>query len=173
MDFPTLVELTHKSRNNTLEVERLLSFDPGHTTGYAVYKGTALQTHGQLSTQSIEEATIALKELIYHANPDHIVMEDYRVYRWRQKHHVGSDLLTTRVIGCIETLAALNSPPIPITKQPAAVAKNFVTDKKLKEWDFPMAVTKNRHAMDAIRHGCYFILFHKQGTSAPRKPKVG
>jgi hypothetical protein len=93
-----------------------------------------------------------------------VVVENYQVYKWRMKEHVGDTLHTPRLIGCIETLCALNS--IRPTKQLAQNAKRFVTDEKLKAWD--MYVKGRPHARDAIRHGIFYILFHK---STPTNPK--
>ena len=50
---------------------------------------------------------------------------------------------------------------IPTHKQMASTAKTFATDKKLREWGF--WERGMRHARDAIRHGCYFLLFYKKG----------
>ncbi len=133
-----------------------LCFDPGHTTGWAVFHKFNLMDSGEISTQSIEEATHEVELLISEYQPSMIVIEDYRVYRWRAKHHAGSDMLTTRVIGCIETLAIMSQYPH-VVKQPAHIAKGFCTDPKLRAWD--MYIKGQKHARDAIRHGCYYLLF--------------
>ena len=133
----------------------LMSFDPGHTTGWSVFVQYELAETGEIDTSDIPLAVVGVNNLIEEYNPHVIVLEDYRVYRWRQKHHVGSELLTTRVIGCIETLSTQYS--IPVFKQPAHIAKGFCNDKKLKEWGFWQKGQK--HARDAIRHACYFLIF--------------
>ncbi len=133
-----------------------LCFDPGHTTGWATFKGLLLMETGEIDTNDIEKATHEIELLISEHDPCAIVIEDYRVYRWRAKHHAGSDMLTTRVIGCIETLAIICHIPV-IVKQPAHVAKGFCTDKKLREWEYYRKGEK--HARDAVRHGCFYLLF--------------
>ncbi len=133
-----------------------LCFDPGHTTGWAIFHRFSLIDSGEIDTNDIEEATINIELLISEHQPDVIVIEDYRVYKWRAKHHAGSDMLTTRVIGCIETLAIMSHVPN-IVKQPAHVAKGFCTDPKLRDWNYYRKGEK--HARDAIRHGCYYLLF--------------
>jgi len=133
-----------------------LCFDPGHTTGWAVFKCMTLQDSGEIDTTDIEKATAEVELLLSEHQPDALVIEDYRVYKWRAKHHAGSDMLTTRVIGCIETLAVICHIPL-IVKQPAHIAKGFCDDKKLRKWGYYSKGQK--HARDAIRHGCYFLLF--------------
>lgn len=133
-----------------------LCFDPGHTTGWAVFRQFELAESGEIDTDDITKATHEIELLISEHDPETIVIEDYRVYRHRAKHHAGSDMLTTRVIGCIETLAIMCHISH-IVKQPAHIAKGFCTDKKLREWE--MYKKGEKHARDAIRHGCYFLLF--------------
>lgn len=153
----TFQELVSAASLDTYSVRRrrILALDPGHTTGWALFEGCDLEASGQLDTSDIAKAVKAF-EFLMDDNPDVVVLEDYRIYKWRQKQHVGSDMLTTRVIGCIETVAIQHFVNT-IIKQPAHVAKGFCTDAKLKDWGYYH--TGQRHARDAIRHGCYFILF--------------
>jgi len=139
------------------EDSRLLCFDPGHTTGWAFFVGTRLIYSGQIDTTDIPNCVTAVEDLFAETQPNAIVMEDYRVYKWRAEHHVGSDMLTTRVIGSIETIAVQHFMP-EIVKQPAHIAKGFCDNQKLRAWNFYQKGNL-RHANDAIRHGTYFILF--------------
>ena len=135
----------------------LLAFDPGHTTGWAYYRNQELQASGQLDTSSMKVAVPNLAQLINKYDPLEIVLEEYRVYGWKTDTHAWDELLTSRVIGAIETLSYSKLPNIPLYKQSASIAKTFCTDKKLKAWNF--YVPSQKHARDAIRHGCYYILF--------------
>lgn len=169
MDFNTLVHATHKARKTEHPVSDdtiTLCFDPGHTTGFAVFHGTELFECGQLTTKPIEQAVLEIQRVIDFYEPDIVVVEDYRVYSWKTEHHAGSELLTTRIIGVIETFCVIRFIPH-IIKQPAHVAKGFCTNTKLKSWG--MYTPAKKHAMDAVRHGCYYILFgtidRKQSTS--------
>lgn len=134
----------------------ILVFDPGHTTGWATFHGTVLTNSGQIDTDEIGKVITNAGPLFQTYAPKIVVMEDYRVYSWKQKQHVGSEMLTTRVIGALEILAIQSLVPT-MKKQPASVAKGFCTDDKLKEWGYYKP--GERHARDAIRHGCYYILF--------------
>lgn len=148
----------------------LLSFDPGHTTGYAVFVGHELSEFSQLETKSIPQATEVIGDLFKKVGPDVVIVEDYRIYKWKTEHHGGSTVLTARVIGCIETIATQHMTNV-VIKQPAHTAKGFVTDKRLKEWAFYEPGMK--HARDAIRHACYFILFGAIRQSEARGYTVG
>lgn len=158
MEFEELVVKAHVQKGTPSVPQHFvtLCFDPGHTTGWAAFQGFELVKSGQIDTTSVENAASEVARLIKEYPPDLVVMEDYRVYKWRAKHHVGSEMLTTRIIGCIETICIINS-IFDIIKQPAHIAKGFCTDKRLREWGF--YVKGERHARDAIRHGCYYLIF--------------
>ena len=168
MDFKELVMKVHAQKGCPLPLVLpregqslyaepvLLCFDPGHTTGWAVYVGYELVDSGEIDTSDMETAPHTIRDLMDTWKPSVLLLEDYRVYKWRAKHHVGSEMLTTRVIGCIETFSVIyfiNH----LYKQPAHTAKGFCDDAKLKEWGFYKK--GERHARDAIRHGAYFLLF--------------
>lgn len=138
--------------------KRLVALDPGETTGYAEFCSGHLTYQEELRTPNIPTATGCLEVIIIGANA--VVVENYQVYKWRMKQHVGDTLHTPRLIGCIETLCALQD--IRPTKQLAQNVKGFVSDEKLKAWD--MYIKGKPHARDAIRHGIFYLLFHKQPT---------
>ena len=126
MDFNTLVTATHKARKTECPIQSeeavTLCFDPGHTTGFAVFVGTNLHDRGELTTKPIEAAVREVERAMNQYEPDIVIVEDYRVYSWKTEHHAGSELLTTRIIGVIETFCVINFVPV-IIKQPAHVAK--------------------------------------------------
>lgn len=155
MDFQKLLDVQDKKYDRSPAPESILCFDPGHTTGWAVFKDSTLANSGQINTRDDTKAPHLINELFQQHQPDIVICEDYRVYGWRQEHHVGSDMLTTRIIGMVETCAAFMY--VPIIKYMAVEAKRFCTDKKLKEWGF--YVKSQKHARDAIRHGCYYLVF--------------
>ncbi len=154
-------ELLQKSRGDAQIPEWTLCLDPGETTGFAIFNKQHLVREGHLRT--VEDGKILwyeIHDLISVTEPfDQIVCEDYRVYQHKLDRHSFSPVLTLRLIGGIDHLAWKNH--IPIHYQMAAQAKGFVTDDKLKNWGFWKDGMK--HARDAIRHGCYFLLFHKRG----------
>ncbi len=153
-DIPTWVNMLLATTDRK-PPKMLLSFDPGETTGFARFQDGHLTWHEELKTPTVHDAAPILASLITPLCK--VVVENYQVYKWRQKQHVGDTLHTPRIIGCIETLCALQGHKP--AKQTAQNAKGFVTDEKLKAWG--MYVKGQPHARDAIRHAAFYILFHK------------
>ena len=156
MDFHELALKLQSQKPHPMWDKPILAFDPGHTTGWAFFDRGLMVVSGEIDTTSISACMDNTQPLLHSFHPHVVIMEDYRIYKWRQKHHVGSELLTTQIIGCLETLAIQDFVNF-VIKQPAHIAKGFCTDKKLKEWNY--YIPGQRHARDAIRHGCYYILF--------------
>lgn len=161
MNFPDFVKLSRKSNSSTLRTEHMciLALDPGNTTGYAQFVANDIVNWGQLKTGTVPNAVQEIERLLTDPKypPTLVVFEEYRIYGQKAKAHINSDVLTLRIIGAIETLCTLNQ--IPYVRQSASTAKGFCTDKKLEEWGYWKSGL--RHARDAIRHACYFLLFGK------------
>lgn len=138
----------------------LIAFDPGETTGVAVFKEGVLKEQFQLKTWPLVEAVNSFTHIIDVHKPTRCVYESYQVYEWKADDHSWSQIPTIQVIGCLQTL--LIQRKIPFWTQTAQVAKQFVTDQRLEDWG--MWFKGIRHARDAIRHGCYFLLFGPSKT---------
>jgi hypothetical protein len=136
----------------------ILTFDPGETTGMAVFKGIELRSYGQLGTGDVAEGAGKLREQIQKYNPDIVVTENYKIYGWKADDHKWAELHTAQMIGAIKVLCDTLS--IPMYLQMAIQAKSFVTDEKLHDWGYYARGMK--HSRDAIRHGISFILFNKE-----------
>lgn len=134
----------------------LLCLDPGETTGWAVFENGKLTAAGQAKTKEGGWETIA--KLFDDVMPTHVIFENYRVYAHKLERHSNSEVYTLRLVGVIEFLCDVIH-NISRYDQMAYQAKGFVSDDKLKDWDFYKP--GYRHARDAIRHGCYFLLFDK------------
>ncbi len=144
-------ELFDKLRKGMLKYpKRLLAIDPGGTTGYAYFEGTKLKWTKQEKSYPAS--------IIEQYKPDLVVCEDYKIYASKVDMHTYSDLSVPRLIGEIEYVCRINE--IKLHKQMAATAKGFCTNNKLKEWGF--YEPNKPHARDAIRHGCYYLLFNKE-----------
>jgi len=135
----------------------LLAFDPGQTTGWACFCRGELVAVGQTSKiDAVEKALPQLEDVFERIHPTLVIIEDYRVYAHKAKAHSWNSLHTPKLIGAIQALCSLRK--IPVVMQMAS-SKQFVTDEKLKAWN--MHNKGMRHALDAIRHGCYYLLFDK------------
>lgn len=169
MTFEELAEKLASQKGEAPFRGSLLSFDPGKTTGYAVFQDLKMISAGQLDTDELGPSFKIFMELFQQHEPVICVVEDYRVYKHKQKQHAWSELHTAKLIGVIEGAAAAYEDIERVIKQPAFVAKGFCTDAKLQEWG--LYLRGQKHARDAIRHGCYHILFG--GTDKWHKPKNG
>lgn len=154
-------EMLQRLRGEHTIPGRLLCLDPGKTTGWCLFENGHLTKAGHIEDCYDDENVnaIALLTLLQEVEPDYIVYEDYKIYANKLSQHSFNPVFTIRLIGVVEAFAQMND--IPVHKQMASTAKGFVTDDKLKQW--AMWETGKKHARDAMRHGCYFLLFHKRG----------
>ncbi len=159
MDFTTLLQKACASRNRTPFMGRLLALDPGETTGWAWFDKGTLERAGQLTCVG-SKGFLEVANNLCTFNPSIVICEDYRVYSHKSEQHIGSTLYTPRLIGAVEFICADAAVPKPVYLQMAGTAKGFCSDAKLKEWGFWSR--GERHARDAIRHGCYWLLFGKE-----------
>lgn len=154
-------DLFERLRGTKRVPHKLICFDPGKTTGWCTFVDGKLDKVGHIEhcyDDNNIDATAILK-VLEQEQPDFILYEDYKVYAHKLARHTFNPVFTLRLIGTIETYSQMKN--IPTHKQMAVTAKNFVTDEKLKNWGF--WESGMRHARDAIRHGCYFLLFYKKG----------
>jgi hypothetical protein len=143
---------------------RLLTVDPGGTTGWALWLDGLPNTCGQIDTA---ESDAALEKLLDQKQPDLVICEAYVLYPWKADSQAWSDFQTPRLIGSLQTMCRHRQ--IPLIMQ-GADKKTFATDIKLKGWGFYQK--SHRHANDAIRHGIYYLLFGVGTAKAePMKPK--
>ena len=158
MDFNEMRNRSQKPENRWQGV--LLSLDPGHTTGYALWccseDKVTLMEAGQLTTW--DKVDIRMEDFVKLINAvkiKHAVFETYQVYEWKSADHSWSQVPTIQIIGATKILCQQKD--ITYSSQTAQVAKQFCTDDKLEKWGLYKPGMK--HARDAIRHGCYYILF--------------
>ena len=165
----TFKEFLHKTRSNSVgyrSPRKLLSIDPGHTTGWSIFENGDMTSCGQVDTvidrRGNNEGTVdwrAVEKLVLFHNPTHVLYEDYRVYGHKLDRHSNSQVLTIRIIGVIDYLARIHL-GAEVTHQSASVAKGFCDDKKLKMWG--LYTKGQRHSRDSIRHAVYYLLFNKE-----------
>jgi hypothetical protein len=152
-------ELLNKKREGTIwrTPGSLLVIDPGETSGYAVFKHGQLINSGSIDAPGVEGQAMKVLGLVCLYKPTQVLVEDYKIYASKLAQHTWSSLNTPQLIGAIKHICEQNKTPI--TFQMASTAKQFCTDDKLKQWGFWKRGDK--HARDAIRHGCYYLLFSR------------
>jgi hypothetical protein len=168
--------------------DRLLCLDPGETTGWCLFRKGQLTEYDQIATVNLSDEGKQgskvlqwkpLIELFRKTQPTYVVCENYRVYAHKLERHSNSQVETLRLIGGIDLICSMtmhisllcdawfscdeykDEHAIPITYQMAAQAKGFITDERLKDWDFWKPGMK--HSRDAIRHGLYFLIITNRG----------
>lgn len=172
--FNTFRTASNRAKSVTPFSGTLLALDPGETTGYALFEATEtdviLRDAGQLETWPFEKTLTSFEEALTQAFPirkedepthhgrDVVLFESYNVYAHKLQQHTHSSVPTIQIIGCLQTLCFQRK--LVHCTQTAQVGKGFCKDDKLKTWGFYLEGKK--HARDATRHGCYFLLFgHK------------
>jgi hypothetical protein len=165
MNIPLEKVWTQSTKRSNLE--RILAFDPGETTGVFFLKRmtigdqavlgstTFLSETNQADTSTLGLGHKAVDHLINHYQPDIVVCEDYRVYGWKTNQHSWAALHTPKLIGVIVSLCEAYQKPI--VMQMAIQAKGFCTDDKLRFWN--MYSSGKRHGNDAARHALFYLLF--------------
>jgi hypothetical protein len=109
-----------------------------------------------LNTHTIYSGVRLLEEEFQYHSPDMVVYEDFRIYDWKAASLSWNTLHTPRLIGAIQTLTFQRA--IKVFTQMAQQPKGFVTDAKLEQWGYYKK--GQRHARDAVRHACYYLLFN-------------
>ena len=134
-------------------------YDPGQTTGFAVFERgpdhTTLLHADQLPTWPLERGAQVLRDSLDKWHPNHMVYEAYHIYSWKSDEHKFSEVPTLQIIGALRAYTIDRG--IPETSQTAQIGKGFCTDAKLETWG--LYLPGLIHARDAIRHGCHYLLF--------------
>lgn len=154
LSFSELLLKTRGGRSgNSLDAPLgLLALDPGLTTGWAFFERGILKKCGQCPGDDIR-----LEQLIDLLKPTHVAMEEYVLYPWASKQQAWSDFPVPQLIGVIKFVCRKRK--IKVYMQGANLGKGFCTDAKLRSWNY--YIVGKKHANDAIRHGCYWLLFGK------------
>ena len=139
---------------------KILSFDPGGTTGWACMNfdefNVPIGPDAAKIVGAVGEVTdlLELETIIDQHKPDAIVYEEFKLYPWKAKHKFWSTFPEVEVIGALKYIAIKRN--IPFFAQ-GANTKKFWDDKKLKQCNVWEGLSP--HERDAIRHGFYAIDF--------------
>lgn len=153
-------ELVAKVRKNKTELPKnLLAYDPGNTTGWAFFHEGAFIKSGQITTPPGDYAELYkhLKGHVQEYRPEMVVIENYVVYKNKIELHANMELWVPKIIGVMHFFYSMMI-GAEIKLQLASEVKAFCTDEKLKAWK--MYNVANKHANDATRHGCKYLIFN-------------
>jgi hypothetical protein len=141
---------------------RFMALDPGETTGVAIWDANVV---GPTANPSISLFQLETKEIgqgyddiLHHVLlqcPDHLRVEEYRVYGHMTDQHAWSVLHTPMLIGAIQVIAHQRG--IPISFKMAQMAKQVWNDPVLKASNLYEPGLK--HARDASRHLFYYMCY--------------
>lgn len=150
---------------------KFIAFDPGESTGYAVFKDDRLLEAGTADLRVIEKAFGAALgvtnprdelvdgELVRRFRGVNLaIMEDWQLYPWMMENHAldFDKCRTARLIGSLEFIC--RTAGVPYILQPASIKDQ--AELAGAEDLFLSPLHENRHANDAIRHG---IFYHRIG----------
>ncbi len=142
---------------------KILSIDPGETTGYVIleFKGKKIplipSTREILIGSGEIKLWVGLEELISFHQPKVIIYESFKLYPWKTKSQSWSNFLTVEVIGIIKYLCETKFCLKLVEQTPSL--KKFYDDKKLKKCN--LYKNFSPHIRDALRHGLYYLDFKK------------
>jgi len=126
---------------------RGIAFDPGGTTGYAVFSNSPHDiAAGDFNYFDLVD------RLITEVEPNIIVVEAFRLYPWKAKHKTWSSFPEVEVIGAIKHTCYLKG--IALIEQ-GPDHKQLFDDNKLRRLGFWTGLSK--HARDACRHALYYM----------------
>lgn len=164
MEYQELLYRLHKEPWKPPET--LFVIDPGPTSGFAIFSNGELMACEQVVCDEKRGWDPIVDKMVQY-NPQVVLCEEYRVYAGKVAQHSWSKVDTLRIIGAIEF--ACHREGYMLFKQLAATVKGFCTNNRLKEWGYYFK--GQPHARDAIRHGCYWLLFNKEWANDTRLEK--
>lgn len=143
--------------------KRVIGLDPGGTTGWATVSRTREPSDetwqfGQLGPNEHHEELFAFLEMSI-VQETVIVCESFEFRQNRQRDNI--NLMSKEYIGVVKLLDQERN-NVKTVFQTAAMAKGFVSDKKIKAMGLWQPGYK--HAMDATRHAIYYLVNKENRT---------
>lgn len=159
---------------------RIISFDPGETTGWAILEIKPNAESMQVRIIGLGDWS-GIQEMYQYVLPpwsifdqvEQVVIEDYIIYPNRATSHTGSRVYTAREIGRIEFAAFQFGPTKDggsIALQAASTAKQRWPNKRMRK--YLGIIPESKHKTDALRHAFTWIerTFKKPITLAGEMP---
>lgn len=146
---------------------RVMAIDPSGNftntkgkTGWAYFKNGKLTSYGEIDAKYFPTRAAYFQHIlntIKQMNPQHLVVENFRVYADKAAAQINSEMETPRILGAIEVYAYQKN--IPLTQQNASLVKTRWADDILDKKGILPKDVKSPHIKDAIRHGAHFVSF--------------
>ncbi|AYJ75631.1 DNA polymerase III subunit alpha [Bacillus phage BSTP8] len=126
---------------------RFYSYDPGKTTGWALFESDNLISAGE------SESWKDIRMQLDYDEVDFVLIEEFKLYPWKAKNKSWDTFPEIEVIGVIKEYCWYNG--INVVKQ-LPNQKDFFDNKKLERL---YGKIPSRHAKDAVRHGLIYLTF--------------
>lgn len=130
----------------------LIAFDPGETTGFAIFTEEA----EFIKVGEIRKSNIEFYKLLKSYSELVVIIERFRLFPWKFRSLSWSVLYPIKIIGTIEGYCELLK--IPFVEQDTVI-KKFFTDEKLRKLKLYRKRQFSVHERDAIRHALYYLHF--------------
>lgn len=155
------------------EMYTTVSFDPGGTTGWAVFRihleaiedpeyrimdNITFWTAGEFRGAECVQAD-QMFELVQAWTDAHIVIEDFVLRKFSSAREL---LSPVRITERLDDRLYFHKDGRPLIKQPASLAMTTVTDNRLKKMGLYNALAGQEHARDAVRHNITWMKRAKQ-----------
>lgn len=136
---------------------RVLSFDPGNTTGWVYQNPQKMIDYGQASglIEVIDVCTEHEGGIV-----DQVVIEDYVILGQKAMSHTGSRVPAIQVIGYLKAWA--HKQGIPVKLYPARMKP--IQQKRTGK--VPKGAHSKNHWVDAYNHGRYWLIENGHAKSA-------
>jgi hypothetical protein len=129
--------------------QSVVAFDPGETTGFARLRIDAiLQEWGQLDFDD-------MTDYCNNFDPDGIeaiVVEKFQLFRKKAKQQIGSEFVTSQVIGLLRGVARKHKIPIVMQGPDIKIIAEKYSGVK------PTGPHSQSHKIDAYNHGYYYLV---------------
>jgi hypothetical protein len=142
---------------------RVLSFDPGETTGWCYQDKENTLDFGQAK---------GLTELIqvcdkFKGVVDHVVIEDYKILGQKAMSHSGSRVPTIQMIGYLKAWAITEG-----LKEPTLYPARLKPIQQKQTGMKPIGAHKDNHWVDAYNHGRWYLI-QEHGAQTALEKKMG
>lgn len=135
----------------------IVGFDPGLTTGVAIYDENK---HDFIELKQIPiDKSYQVIDTIVTIQPSVVVVEKFVLYPWRAKMQGWSDLPAVQIIGVIKTVCDHLNIPL---KFQYANQRKFVPQAVVDKTSMRELGKKQEHARDAALHVLYYVMTHKE-----------
>lgn len=132
----------------------LLAIDPGLATGYSIWRDARPAEMGDVRGMAkFDDWLVDFVEKF--GKPDIIVMEKFRLFRWKAEKQSGSDMPASKVEGKVELWASMHKIPVVMqTPDVLTIAQKWSKIKMPKNHD-------QSHHISALNHAVYYLVKNK------------